>query len=155
MEKTGRFTTTHSLLWEQIPTIMTLSSIRLATNHHSVARQKYVTYTYLSLEPCRHRYRLLQANIARLLMPYRCLSRQLNPKIKPTLNLVSRRSTTQLNALFAGKNLAVCKSETDTLNRTFPIRFIAHPRVVVGQAVVNMTLKSIGRGNTQIPVESP
>ncbi len=52
------------------------------------------------------------------------------------------------DALSANALSAVSKSETDMLNRTFRIRFIAHPRLVSGRAVVDLTSETIGRRNT-------
>jgi hypothetical protein len=75
--------------------------------------------------------------------------------IKSTLNPMRSRLPSYTDALFAKPHSAVCKSETDTSNRTFRIRFIAHSRVVPGRVVVSGTSENTGREFTQIPVEFP
>jgi hypothetical protein len=106
---------------------------------------------------CRHRRRLLQCNmkITVRVIPCHGLSRQLNLKtrmIKSTLNPMRPQLPSYMNALFVEKPLTVRKSETDTSNRTFRIRFVAHSRVAPGRVVVNGTSKSsTGKRNMQTP----
>jgi hypothetical protein len=47
------------------------------------------------------------------------------------------------DALFVKTHSPVYKSETDTSNRTFRIRFAVHYRVVPGQVAVNRTSMGI------------
>jgi len=85
-------TTILSFLSGRIAKIMSLSSMPLVTSHQSVAPPNCVPFEYLLLDLCQPRCRLLQANTARWLMPYRCLSRQLNPKFNLMLKPMIRRA---------------------------------------------------------------
>jgi hypothetical protein len=85
--------------------------------------------------------------------PNRGLSCQFKPKIKPnlkpTLNPMRPQLPSYMDALFAETNSVVCKTETDTLNPTFRIRFFAHSRVVPGRVVVNRISKNTGGKDTR------
>jgi hypothetical protein len=97
---------------------------------------------------CQHRRRLLQCNNLKMavrVIQRHGLSRQLNLKsrmIKSTPNPMRPQLPSYMNALFVKTHSTECKSETDTSNRTFRIRFFAHSRVVPGRVVVNGTSKS-------------
>ncbi len=97
---------------------------------------------------CQHRRRLSQGKslkMAARVMSCQCLilTCQLNLKARIKLAVYS------IDALFAKKHTAVCKSETDTSNRTFRIRFFAHSRIVPGRVIVNSTSKNTGGENTR------
>ena len=104
---------------------------------------------------CQHRRRLPQRKklkmAARVILRHRhCPSRQLNLKtriIKPTLNPMRPQLPSHMDALFVIAHSPVSKNETDTSNRTFRIRFFAHPLIVPGRVVVNGTFKSTGEKN--------
>src|SRR5258708_9417889 len=64
-------------------------------------------------------------------------------------NPMRTRPTSHEAALFVKVHSTVCKSEIDTSNRTFRIRFFAHPRVVPGWVVVNGISEGTGEENTQ------
>jgi hypothetical protein len=109
---------------------------------------------------CQHRRRLLQCNnlkVAVRVISRHGLSRQLNLRlkirmIKSTPNPMRPQLPSYMNALFVKTYSSVCKSETDTSNRTFRIQFFAHSRVVPGRAVVNGTSNSsTGKENIQMP----
>jgi hypothetical protein len=109
-------------------------------------------------DPCRHRRRLPcnSLKIAVRVVPRHGLSRQLNLKtrmIKSTSDPMGPQLPSHMDALYVDAHSSVYKSETDTWNRTFRIRFFAHSRVVPGLVVVNGTSKSTGGKNIQGPVK--
>src|SRR6267154_2307307 len=97
---------------------------------------------------CQQRRRLLQCNSLKMavrVITCHGLSRRLNLNtrmIKSTLKPMKPQRPSYMNVLFVKTHSNVCKSETDTSNRTFRIRFIAHSRVAPGRVVVNGTSKS-------------
>jgi hypothetical protein len=97
---------------------------------------------------CQHRRRLPHCNNLKMAVrtiPRHGLSHQLKTRmIKLTLNSMRPQLASHMYALFVIADSAVCRSETDTSNRTFRIRFFAHSRVVPGRVVVNGTFKSTG-----------
>ena len=110
------------------------------------------------IDLCQHRCRLLQRNNLKRAVrvtPCHGLLRQLNPRtrmIKSALNPMRPRLPSYMDALFVTTHSAVCKSETDTSDRTFRTRFVAHSRVAPGRVVVNGTSKcSTGKKNIQRP----
>jgi hypothetical protein len=70
--------------------------------------------------------------------PYHGLFRRY-PKTKSMLNTMSPCPPSRSSALFAKDHSNVYKSGTDISNHTSHIRFIAHHRVVLGPAVVDVT----------------
>jgi hypothetical protein len=65
------------------------------------------------------------------------------------LSPMSPRPPSHQTALFAEGHSNVYKSGTGISNSTSRIRFIARPRVVLGQAVVDLVWKHTGKKNTQ------
>jgi hypothetical protein len=111
---------------------------------------------------CQLRRRLPQCNNLKMtvrMIPCHGLSRQFNLKtrrmmnLKSTLNSMSSQLPSHIHALSVNAHSAVCKSETDTSNRTFRIRLFAHSGVVPGRVVVNGTSKSTGEENIKGPVK--